>query len=117
GGGVRGTAGVVPRWIGGVRGTAGVVPRWIGGGRGTAGGVPRGGGGPGGGGGGGGGRGGRAARPGVDRETRREELAADRGGAAGTGPARPQPGSAWPPRPRALRHPRPGPDHRPAGRT
>ena len=28
-GGVRGTAGVVPRWIRGVRGTAGVVPRWI----------------------------------------------------------------------------------------
>ena len=32
-GGVRGTAGVVPRWVGGVRGTAGVVPRWIGSGR------------------------------------------------------------------------------------
>ena len=30
-GGVRGTAGVVPRSDGGVRGTAGVVPRWIGG--------------------------------------------------------------------------------------
>jgi len=30
-GGVRGTAGVVPRSVGGVRGTAGVVPRWIGG--------------------------------------------------------------------------------------
>src|SRR5215217_2812404 len=28
--GVRGTTGVVPRWIGGVRGTTGVVPRWIG---------------------------------------------------------------------------------------
>jgi hypothetical protein len=33
-GGVRGTAGVVPRWVGGVRGTAGVVPRWTGGVRG-----------------------------------------------------------------------------------
>jgi methylated-DNA-protein-cysteine methyltransferase-like protein len=34
-GGVRGTAGVVPRWTGGVPGTAGVVPRRTGGARGV----------------------------------------------------------------------------------